>query len=283
MELEVLGVRCGYDSVKVLDGVTFRVKEGDFVGVVGPNGSGKSTLLRAVSRVLKISEGTVKLGGKAIDSFSKREIARHVGVVPQNGSVAFPFKVSEVVMMGRSPHLGRFSSEGPRDHSVVRRAMERTGTLHLAGRFLDELSSGERQRVILARALAQEPKLLLLDEPTSHLDINYQVGIMDLIKSLNRAEGITVIVVIHDLNLASQYCDSLIMLKDGKVFAAGTPEEVLTEANVEAVYGTPVLITRHPVMGCPQVVLLPRDCAHWMELGGNNRSGGGIRAGEGVL
>ena len=198
------------------------------------------------------------LCGRDINSFSTREIARNIGVVPQNGSVAFSFRVGEVVMMGRSPHMGRFSAEGPVDYLVARRAMERTGVLEFAERFMDELSSGERQRVILARALTQEPRVLLLDEPTSHLDINYQVSMMDLIKELNRAEGLTVIVVIHDLNLASQYCDSLIMLKDGRVFAAGRPEDVLTETNVEAVYGTPVIITPHPALGCPQVFLVPR-------------------------
>lgn len=262
--LEILGVKCSYGSVEVLSGVTFSVTGGSFVGIIGPNGSGKSTLLRSVSRVLEPYEGAVMLNGNNIYSLTAREVAREMAVVPQETAVNFSFTVEEVVMMGRSPHLGRLQWEGKRDREIVARAMEYTNTSHLAGRPVTALSGGERQRVIIARALAQEPEIILLDEPTSHLDINHQLEILNLLQRLNREEKLTVISVFHDLNLAAQYCDKLVLLQEGRIFALGTPSEVLTAENIKKVYGTNVLVRQHVITGRPVVMLLapqPRDMA----------------------
>jgi len=186
------------------------------------------------------------------------EAARKMAVVPQETAVNFPFTVEEIIMMGRSPHLGRFQAEGKRDYEITGRSMDLTNTRHLAGRQVTAISGGERQRVIIAKALAQEPELILLDEPTSHLDINQQVEILSLLQRMNREGGLTVLAVFHDLNLAAQFCDLMILLQRGKAYRVGKPEEVLTAGSIEEVYGTRVLVKKHPVTGRPAVFLLTR-------------------------
>lgn len=254
--LKILDVECSYGSEKILNGVNFSIERGSFTGIIGPNGSGKSTLLRCISRVLKPLRGAVLLGEHNLYGLRARDVARKMAVVPQETGINFSFTVEEVVMMGRSPHLRRLRPEGKRDYEVVARAMELTNTRDLAERPVTAISGGERQRVIIARALAQEPEIILLDEPTSHLDINHQLEILNLLQSLNREKKLTVISVFHDLNLAAQYCDNLIFMQKGKIFALGTPEEVLTAGNIKDVYGTNVLIRTNPVTGRPAVMLL---------------------------
>lgn len=250
----VHNLHVGYDGAEVLKGVSVRLEDSAFVGVVGPNGSGKTTLLRSMSRVLRPSSGTVEIDGRDIYSIPARDFARCVGVVPQDVLVAFDFTVLEVALMGRSPRMGRFAVESSRDVAIAMEALVRTGTDHLADRPISALSGGERQRVMMARALAQEPRVLLLDEPTSHLDISFQFEIMDLVKSLNEEHGLTVLAVLHDLNLASHYCDRLVMIGDGRVVAEGSPAAVITPSNIRRVYGTEVWVRKHPATRRPYVI-----------------------------
>ncbi len=255
-------LRAGYNGAAILDGVSIQLGQSEFAGVIGPNGSGKTTLLRSMSRVLPPMSGSVTLGDRDIYSIPAREFARRVAVVPQDTLVAFDFTVMEIVLMGRSPRLGRFAVEGARDTEIAIESLERTGTAHLANRQINALSGGERQRVLVARALAQEPEVLLLDEPTSHLDISFQFEIMDLVKSLNRERGMTVLAVLHDLNLASQYCDRLILIGDGSVQADGPPDEVITADNIRRVYGAEVWVRRHPATSRPYVIAGIRPGSH---------------------
>ena len=199
----------------MLNGISLAIDRGEIAGIIGPNGSGKTTLLKLLSKVLKQESGSIRLMGRDLASMKHKEIARIVGVVPQGTSIAFSFTVREVVLMGRSPHLGILQMEQEADLKIADNAMGLTDTLELADRNIDELSGGECQRVIIARALAQEPKIMLLDEPTSYLDINHQLEIFDLIKRLNKERDLTVVIVSHDLNMAAEYCDRLILLKDG--------------------------------------------------------------------
>lgn len=242
MKLSIHNITFCYNSVRALEEITFEVNEGEVLGVIGPNGSGKTTLLRCINLALKPKVGTVFLDGKNILELDRKEIAKNIGVVPQNSVIRFPFTVFDIVLMGRRPHSSRLGRETPKDVSIVRKAMEITNTLHLADRLIDEVSGGEKQRVIIARALAQEPKVLLLDEPTLHLDINHQLEILELIKRLAKENKLVVILVSHDLNLASRYCDKLILLNSGKIYSIGRPREVLTPNNIKNVYNVDVEI-----------------------------------------
>ena len=253
-KLKVSDIEVSYGDMPIVRGVSFEVAAGDFVAIVGPNGSGKTTLLRALSRALRPAKGAVYLDEREVYGLSSRALAREMAVVPQETNIAFEFTALEVVLMGRSPHLGRFSIEGPRDLEIAREAMTQTDTLHIANRPINELSGGERQRVIIARALAQQPEVILLDEPTSHLDINYQVEVLELVRRLSREKQITVLAVLHDLNLSAQYCDWMMMLRDGEIYAAGKPQDALTADNVRAVYGADVWVRKHPATGRPYVI-----------------------------
>ncbi len=282
--LLVRNLTLSYGDRVVLSDVNLAVNPGDFVGLIGPNACGKSTLLKAVSRVLQPDAGSVVLDGRDVwRQMTLAETARSVAVVPQDFPVGFPFTVEETVALGRTPYVSRLRGEKPRDLAQAREAMRVTGTLALGPRLLSELAGGERQRVILAKALAQEPRLLLLDEPTSHLDINHQVEILDLLLRLNRTGDLTVVIVLHDLNLASIYCDCLYLLGRGGVVAAGGPEEVLTAGNLQSVYGSRVLVGRHPVYGCPQVTLLSQLRAAGAEAPAEGVSAGPDRAGRDTL
>ncbi|MBM5805002.1 MAG: ABC transporter ATP-binding protein [Candidatus Verstraetearchaeota archaeon] len=245
--LNVDGVDCYYGAVKVLENVRFSVKEQDFVGILGPNGSGKTTLLRSISRALKPHRGVILLNDLNIYALRSVDVARQMAVVPQETSIGFNFTALDIVLMGRNPHLSRFQTEGAKDVAIARRAMERTGTWHLAERPVNELSGGEKQRIIIARALAQEPKVLLLDEPTVHLDINNQLEIMDLLRELQSREGLIILAVLHDFNLAARYCDSAILLKDGKIVSAGSVDAVLTSENIKNVFQVEAIVKRHPL------------------------------------
>lgn len=241
----------------MLKGITFTIEKGMFVGIIGPNGSGKSTLLKAISRVLKPVRGGVYLSGENVYRLKPKTVAGSLAVIPQETSIEFPVKVNDMVLMGRSPHVGFLKSESAGDYEAALKAMEMTNTAHLAQREVTAISGGERQRAVIARALAQEPEVLLLDEPTAHLDINHQLEIMTLIHNLNKKNRLTVISVFHDLNVAAQYCDRIIMLKKGSVFRLGTPEDVLTTENIKDVYGTNVLIRKSNITGRPHVTLIP--------------------------
>ena len=253
MDLRIKQVSFSYDSIKALEDVTFEAAEGELLGIVGPNGAGKTTLLRCINRVLKPQVGVILIGGRDVACWSRREIARRMGLVPQNSTITFPFTVLEVVLMGRRPHQGPFGRESERDLEIVEEALRLTDTLRFASRPIAELSGGEQRRVVIARALAQEPSVLLLDEPTLHLDINHQLEVLSLVRRLTRERGLVTILTSHDLNLAARYCDRLLMLNQGQVYALGTPEEVLTPANIRRVYRVEAEVTRHRSTGALQV------------------------------
>jgi iron complex transport system ATP-binding protein len=241
----------------VLRGVSLELGAGELVGLIGPNGSGKTTLLRVLSGLLVPSRGKVYLDGQDMRALHRRQIAQHVAVVPQELVMPFAFSAYEMVMMGRTPHVRPILGAGPRDRQVVAEKMELTATSVLAERPFSELSGGEKQRVIIAMALAQEPQILLLDEPTVHLDINHQVEILELIKRLNRQKSLTVLATMHDLNLAALYFDRLILLDRGQVVASGSPAEVLREESIRQVFRAEVQVQEHPTHHTPQIVVLP--------------------------
>ncbi|MFQ6059387.1 MAG: heme ABC transporter ATP-binding protein [Anaerolineae bacterium] len=246
-----------YDGL-VLEDVSLGLAPGSLVGLIGPNGAGKTTLLRVLSGFLAPRRGQVYLDGRDIRALSRQEIARRIAVVPQEVVVPFAFTAWEMVMLGRTPHVRPLVGEGQRDRQVVEEKMTLTDTLHLARRPFNELSGGERQRVILAMALAQEPHILLLDEPTVHLDINHQMEILELIKGLNRQSNLTVLATMHDLNLAALYFERLILLNQGRVVIEGPPAEVLCEESIRQVFQARVRVQPHPTQGVPHVVILPR-------------------------
>ncbi len=255
--LQLHAVTLAYHKTPAVTAVSLEVSPGEIVGLVGPNGSGKSTLLRGISGVLPPVAGDIWLNGKELRQLSRSQVARQLAVVPQDPYLPEFFSAAEMVLMGRNPHLGFLRSEGSHDLAVARWAMETTNTWHLAQRRIGELSGGELRRVIIARALAQEPRVLLLDEPTAHLDINHQTAIMDLIHRLALERQMPVLAAIHDLTLAAQYCHRMYLLKDGRVWASGTPQEVLTPSNIAAVWGVEVCVVEHPQLGTPVVLTLP--------------------------
>ena len=257
--LKVGSLTCGYDGKAVIKDVSFSVKEGDCLGIIGPNGAGKTTLFRAITGVLKPWQGDILYKGKDICEISARDFACEVAVIPQILEIPFAFSVEEFVLMGRFPHVGRFESLKPKDHRILEEVLNLADIFSFRERKISELSGGERQRVILAQGFAQEPRLLLLDEPTSHLDIAHQVRILDLVKRLNKEKNLTVIVVLHDLNLASNYCDRLILLKEGGIFKEGSPQEVLTYQNIEEVYKTVVVVKENPLSLKPYVLLVSEE------------------------
>ena len=250
-----------YSDHEVLSGVCLTVRPGSFVGIIGPNGSGKTTLLRCLAKYLRPTSGRIALAGRDLQNLPLREVARSIGVVSQDWQSAFAFSVREMVMMGRLPHMGRFARESAADRRIVQEVLQRTQIAHLADQPITQLSGGERQRVIIAQALAQSPAVLLLDEPTAHLDLRHQLEIAGLIGTLSKREGLTAVAVLHDLNLAAQFCDYLVLLSAGRIQAAGEPGQVLTAANLERVYGTAVKVGHDPATGRPVVSLGPGPAA----------------------
>ena len=227
----------------LLDSVDLHADRGQLVGLIGPNGAGKSTLLRAISGILNYREGTVRLDGDDLKSLSSRDIAAGLALIPQIAPYTHGFTSMELVLMGRYPHLGRFQIEGKEDDRIARDAMRLTRTEQFADRTLDTLSGGERQRVFVSRALAQQPRVLLLDEPTSNLDVLHQLKVLDLVRQLID-DGLTAVAAIHDLNMAARYCDRLVLLKNGRVLAEGSPEEVLVPETIRSAFGVRAAVYR---------------------------------------
>lgn len=255
--LKTDNLKFSYNQEKVLKGIDLEIEANSFIGIIGPNASGKSTLLKNISKTLKADSGVVLLEKKLLNDYSASELAKKMAVVPQNTDISFNFTVYDIIMMGRHPYQKRWSYLCDQDKKIVKEVMNLTDTLKLKDKLINELSGGEKQRVIIARALAQKPDILLLDEPTSSLDINYQGEIYDLLSYLNQELNLTIITVSHDLNLTAQYCEELILLKDGKIFAAGSAESVLTEKNIKEVYNAEVLIKKNPLSEKPFVTLIP--------------------------
>ncbi|MFC1870461.1 heme ABC transporter ATP-binding protein [Chloroflexota bacterium] len=251
-------VSLGYGKRVVLSDINLEAKPGEMLGIIGPNGSGKSTLIRGMTHLISPSSGQIFVDGQNIHNMSRSDLARLVAVVPQNAVLPELFTGFEVVLMGRTPHLGLFRYEGEKDLAIVRRAMEVTQTTAFADRRIGELSGGERQRLTIARALAQEPKIILLDEPTAHLDINYQIETLSLVRRLCLEQMLAVVTALHDLNLAAQYCDRLVMLSKGQIYCHGTPREVINSQAIREVYGAEVCVYPHPVNDLPATLIVPR-------------------------
>ena len=251
-------VSFGYEGGFSLQGATVAVSPGSLTGLLGPNGCGKTTLLRLLCGVLRPQNGRVLLGDRDIDSMARRDLARHVAVVPQETHPAFDYSVLEMVLMGRHPHLGAFQLEGPADFEIARAALAATGTAHLAPRNYMTLSGGEKQRVIIASALAQATELLLLDEPTASLDLGYQLEIAALLARLNRERNVTMVLATHDLNLAASLCDRLVVMRGGRVLAQGATTDVLTGEMVRQLYDVDADVAFHPRAGHLTVVPVRR-------------------------
>jgi iron complex transport system ATP-binding protein len=245
----------GYGSTRVLHDVSFEAAPGEMLAIVGPNGAGKSTLLKIVGGTMRPWSGTINLLGGALAGYQRRELARTVAMVSQENPLAFRFTVLEIVLMGRAPHVGAFHFESPGDLEIARHALERFGLLTLADRHVQELSGGERKRVFLARALAQEPKIALLDEPTAFLDLKHAAEILMLFRDLCTAEAMTVIATLHDLNAAALWADRVMLMKHGAAIACGPPDEVLTPENLRQAYETEVYVGRNPSTGA--LIVLP--------------------------
>jgi iron complex transport system ATP-binding protein len=255
MRLHVENLTFSYEEQAIIKDIHLSVAKGEFVGIIGPNGSGKSTILKNLYRSLKPDHGTAILDHEDLYKMSAKETARILGVVGQENSIPFDFKVEEIVAMGRSPHKKLFEGDTIVDRDIVTSALKQTGIEHMAKRDYLQLSGGEKQRVIIARVLAQQTDFLLLDEPTNHLDIRYQLQMFDLIKGL----GFTVLSAIHDLNIAALYCDRIYALKEGRLFKVGTPEEILTPAVIQDVYGVMADVMVHPITRKISITYLPKS------------------------
>jgi len=254
--IDARNISFSYAAKPVMGNISFAIDEGQVIAVIGPNGSGKTTLLKIINGTLFPDAGQMLIDGKETGRWQRKEIAQKVAIVPQETAMIFPFYAEEIVLMGRFPHLGRYSFEDKKDYKIVHEAMEKTDTLAFADRRFSELSAGERQRVLIARALAQEPKVLLLDESTVFLDLKHQSQFLALLKQLNTEQQLTVIFVTHDINLAAQNADRIILLYSGEIYAIGKPAEVITAANIKEVYDVDAGIDSNPYDGSPRVTLL---------------------------
>jgi iron complex transport system ATP-binding protein len=253
--IELDNISLGYNHRAVLHDVSMKAAPGQILGLVGPNGSGKSTLIKGITGVINLFSGRILIDGHDITTIKQSKLARIVATVPQSPALPGAFTAFEVVLMGRTPHLGLLRYEGGKDLTIAWQAMEATHTQSFAERRVSELSGGERQRLVIARALTQQPKAMLLDEPTANLDINHQVEILNLVRSLCLEQSLTVVIAIHDLNLAAQYCSWMVMLNGGKVYTEGTPLDVLTAPNIKKVYGAEVCVYPHPINKLPTTVI----------------------------
>jgi len=238
-----------YNRIPILKGIDFAIEKGSFLSILGPNGAGKSTLVNIMSKVLLSFEGELKIEERSIRKMSSTEVAKKIAVVPQYTDLGFNFTVSEIVLMGRYPHINRLRGESRQDYDICKKAMYLTKTEEFSSRKYNELSGGEKQRVIIAQTLAQDTPIIILDEPTSHLDINFQIEFMELFYDLNKNYDKTIIGIFHDINLALQYSEKIIMLKEGKIFSMGNTADVITRSNIMAVFNSDVYVTKNPFTG----------------------------------
>lgn len=255
MTLETRDLVFEYANKLVLDGITFEVNEGEIIGILGPNGCGKTTLLKNLNKNLSPNSGCVMLDGTDLEEIVKRDVAKSIAVVPQTNEIQFAFSVRDIVAMGRMPFQGMLSGENADDKRIVDQAIESTGLTELADRHINTMSGGERQRVIIARAIAQTPKIILMDEPTLHLDISMQFDALNLVQRLAKENGLTVVIVSHDLPMVARYCDRILMIHDHRIHALGTPEEVLTPENMRTVFNVDADLVKDPKTGRNTVML----------------------------
>ena len=256
--LQLENIKCTYGSQTVLKDISFSVSKGRMFIIIGPNGSGKTTLLRIISTFIKPKTGRIEICGRPCQTYTRKSLAKVLAFVPQEVPPDFPFTVEEVVMMGRAPHIGLLGLESQKDKNIAAQAMKFTQTDHLARRKLAYLSSGERQRVFISRAVCQEPEIMLLDEPTAALDLGHQVHIMDMMEKLKQEKNITIIMVSHDVNLACMYADSLLLLKKGRMISMGSPQEVVNFKTLEQVYECVLMVDQSPLGKFPRVTLTPQ-------------------------
>ncbi|HPG20955.1 MAG TPA: heme ABC transporter ATP-binding protein, partial [Flexilinea sp.] len=245
-----------YGDQPVVQNISFDIRQGKVMVLIGPNGSGKTTIIRGITGSVKLSGGQIKYDGKNLADLSETERAKYLSVVPQNSLLPDGFSVYETVAMGRTPYLGLLGKLSEEDRRRVDEAIRETAISDLRKKDVRSLSGGEQQRVILARALAQDTPVMILDEPTTHLDLNHTIGILSLVRNLSREKGTAVLIVLHDLNLAARFADEIIILKQGNILAMGTPEEVLTENNLTTVYHVPMIVFRHDGISTP--IVLPK-------------------------
>lgn len=248
-----------YGTHQILHDISMDIYKGQIVGLLGPNGSGKSTILKLISGTLESDTGCIKIKEENIKDLDRKDMARKIAMVPQESMFSFPFSVLEVVIMGRYPYLDGLMFESDKDIVIAREALSRCGASHLADRIIHELSSGERQRIVFARALAQQPEILLLDEPVSFLDIKYQVELYDIVRALAKEQQCTILTVLHDLNLAAEYCNKIYLLSSGRIKSGGLISEVLTYANLQSVFDTNLFIDTNTLTGKPVIIPLSKD------------------------
>ena len=253
--MEVSSLTYCYDKKLVLDGIEFAVKEGEVLGILGPNGCGKTTLLKNLNKNLSPNGGCVMLDGEDLQGILKKDIAKKIAVVPQTNEINFAFTVRDIVAMGRIPFQSMLAGESKEDKEIIDKAIEQTGLAHLAERHINTMSGGERQRVIIARAIAQTPQIILMDEPTLHLDISMQFDALNLVHRLAKKNGLTVAIVSHDLPMVARYCDRILMIHDHRIHAIGTPEEVLTPENMKTVFNVDAELQKDSKTGRNTVIL----------------------------
>lgn len=245
-----------YGVESILHNINISIEEGKFYSILGPNGSGKTTLIRNISKALNAGKEKIFIGERDVYYFSSKALAKEIASVPQSTTTDFDFSVFDIVLMGRAPYITRFSTESEEDLEIAQRAMEITNTWHLKNKDINALSGGERQRVIIARAITQEADIIILDEPISHLDIHHQIEILKAIKNINTKKHITIIAVLHDLNLAAAFSDSMILMHEGKVHTQGSPDQILKSEIIKEVYGLDVQIIKNPMTGKPHLIPL---------------------------
>ena len=246
-----------YGQSRIVSDISFQIQPGQFFVIIGPNGSGKTSLMKLMAGIVKPSQGHIQLRQKNIQTYSRRQLARHLAYVPQSFQHEYAFTVRETILMGRSPHLGLLGLEGTQDAEIAERSMRATQTVHLSSRRMDQLSGGEQQRVLIARALTQDPAILLLDEPTSALDLSHQILVMDLLENLKKEFNVTVVMIAHDLNIAALYGECLLLLHKGCISRIGPARQVLTFDNLEEVYRCILLVHESSLDKIPQVSLIP--------------------------
>jgi iron complex transport system ATP-binding protein len=269
MAVQIKNISHAYRDQPVLNHLDVHIRDGEFFIIIGPNGSGKTTLLKILCGIEKLQKGKIDIFGQSIRRYTRTELAKALSFVPQTVPENFPFTVLQTVLMGRYPHLGALGIETRQDIDIARRAIDFCGIASLSGRKMNELSGGERQRVFIARALCQDPKLLILDEPTASLDLSHQVRIMDLMEQLKEEKGLTVVMVSHDVNLAAMYADRLLLMESGRVAGIGAPREVLTFEILEKVYQCKVLVDESPLGATPRITLVPRRFMVYENRNGN--------------
>lgn len=252
--IKINNLNCTLGNEQILYNINLKIEKHKFYSIIGPNGSGKTTLLKNISKALEPDKNTIFIEEKDIRELKNKELAKKIAYVPQNTQIDFDFPVMDLVLMGRAPYLKNFQNESSTDIDIVKNAMKLTNTWYLKDRNINDISGGERQRVLIARALAQQTDILLLDEPISNLDIHHQISVLDTIKTLNIEKNITVVTVLHDLSIAAQYSDYLILMDKGKLQAQGIPEDVLTAENIKKVYDMDILILKNPITQKPYII-----------------------------